>query len=118
MTNAELIEKCSNSTEGTELLEQMGEETEKLDPPLGNIPTITFNDKFYSNIEKMAVKDLKTTIEYLAISHKLTKDDGDDGSKTNHIITVIIFSTIAAIIIITFSSFFIKLARTNLQNPY
>jgi hypothetical protein len=35
------IEICANSTEGSKLLEDFGEKTDKLEKPLKSVPTIT-----------------------------------------------------------------------------
>lgn len=38
------IEICANSTEGSKLLEDMGEKTDKLEKPLRSVPTITIRE--------------------------------------------------------------------------
>lgn len=38
------IEMCANSTEGSKLLEDMGEKTHKLEDPLKSVPTITVRE--------------------------------------------------------------------------
>lgn len=40
----ESIENCANSTEGSKLLEDMGEKTNKLENPLKSVPTITIRE--------------------------------------------------------------------------
>lgn len=36
------IESCTNSTDGSQLLQTMGEKTQQLKPELKNVPTVTF----------------------------------------------------------------------------
>jgi hypothetical protein len=61
--NPDVIEQCANSTEGSKLLQKMGEETNKLDPPLDGVPTITIKtNKFDSNFQKLALVDLRNAI--------------------------------------------------------
>lgn len=40
----ESIEMCANSTEGSQLLQEMGERTDKLEKPLKSVPTITIRE--------------------------------------------------------------------------
>lgn len=43
LPNWNVIEECANSTEGSKLLQRNGERTNELNPPLTEVPTITFN---------------------------------------------------------------------------
>lgn len=43
LPNWQVIEECANSTEGSKLLQDYGERTHSLNPPLAFVPTITFN---------------------------------------------------------------------------
>lgn len=43
LPNWQVIEECANSTEGSKLLQSHGETTNQLNPPLTEVPTITFN---------------------------------------------------------------------------
>lgn len=43
LPNWEVIRDCANSTEGSKLLQDSGVRTQQLNPPLSNVPTITFN---------------------------------------------------------------------------
>lgn len=43
LPNWDVIRECSNSTEGSKLLQDHGERTKLLNPPLSDVPTITFN---------------------------------------------------------------------------
>lgn len=43
LPNWEVIRDCANSTEGSKLLQDNGVRTQQLNPPLTNVPTITFN---------------------------------------------------------------------------
>lgn len=38
------IETCADSTEGSKLLEEMGEKTNKLENPLRSVPTVTIRE--------------------------------------------------------------------------
>lgn len=58
-----IIEQCANSTEGSKLLQKMGEETNKLEPPLESVPTITFKAlKIDAGFQNLAVKDFQKAI--------------------------------------------------------
>lgn len=41
--NWHVIQECANTTEGSKLLQDHGVYTQQLNPPLTNVPTITFN---------------------------------------------------------------------------
>lgn len=43
LPNWVVIRDCANSTEGSKLLQDHGVRTQQLNPPLSNVPTITFN---------------------------------------------------------------------------
>lgn len=43
LPNWDVIRDCANSTEGSKLLQDNGVRTQQLNPPLTNVPTITFN---------------------------------------------------------------------------
>lgn len=43
LPNWHVIEECANSTSGSKLLQDNGERTRQLNPPLTEVPTITFN---------------------------------------------------------------------------
>lgn len=43
------IENCANSTEGSKLLEDMGEKTNKLENPLKSVPTVTIREVTFKN---------------------------------------------------------------------
>lgn len=43
LPNWHVIEECANTTEGSKLLQDYGERTHQLNPPLTEVPTITFN---------------------------------------------------------------------------
>lgn len=43
LPNWNVIEECANSTEGSKLLQDYGDRTKQLNPPLTEVPTITFN---------------------------------------------------------------------------
>lgn len=43
LPNWNVIEECANSTQGSKLLQDYGERTKQLTPPLSFVPTITFN---------------------------------------------------------------------------
>ncbi|KAG5670559.1 hypothetical protein PVAND_000813 [Polypedilum vanderplanki] len=58
----ESIEQCANSTEGSKLLEEMGEKTFKLENPLKSVPTITIRETYDAQIQKQALNDLPSAI--------------------------------------------------------
>lgn len=43
LPNWHVIEECANTTQGSKLLQDHGERTKQLNPPLSEVPTITFN---------------------------------------------------------------------------
>lgn len=58
----ESIINCANTTEGSKLLEEMGEKTKKLEDPLKSVPTITIRESYDSHIQQQALVDLPSTI--------------------------------------------------------
>lgn len=50
LKNWQIIEECANSTQGSKLLQNYGELTNQLNPPLTSVPTVTFNYVSYQNI--------------------------------------------------------------------
>lgn len=47
LPNWHVIEECANTTSGSKLLQDNGERTRQLNPPLTEVPTITFNHVSY-----------------------------------------------------------------------
>ncbi|CAO1420548.1 unnamed protein product [Diamesa tonsa] len=60
--NIDSIQSCANSTEGSKLLEQFGEQTNKFQMPLLSVPTISVRESFDAKIQSQAVDDLQNTI--------------------------------------------------------
>lgn len=57
--NWDTIEQCANSTEGSSLLRQYGDETSQLQKPLNSVPTVTFRQAFDSSIQAMALTNFR-----------------------------------------------------------
>jgi len=60
LPNWHVIEECANTTEGSKLLQDYGERTHQLNPPLTEVPTITFNHQTDKDLHELALKDLRT----------------------------------------------------------
>lgn len=56
LANWEVIEACTNQTEGSKLLQKNGELTQSLNPPLASVPTITFRHVSTNHIHTQRVK--------------------------------------------------------------
>ncbi|XP_055587220.1 GILT-like protein 1 [Uranotaenia lowii] len=61
--NYETIETCANSTEGSSLLRNYGDETEKLlKGGLKNVPTIAFKQTFDSDNQNLAIQNFRAAL--------------------------------------------------------
>jgi hypothetical protein len=60
--NFESILKCANETEGSKLLQQMGEATFKLMSPLKSVPTITIRESFDANVQKRSLDNFSAAV--------------------------------------------------------
>jgi hypothetical protein len=60
--NFESILKCANETEGSKLLQQMGDATKKLMDPLKSVPTITIRESYDDKIQKRSLEHFSTTV--------------------------------------------------------
>lgn len=60
--NWDTIAQCANSTEGSSLLKNYGEETAKLQQPLKSVPTIAFRQNFDSDNQKLAVENFRAAL--------------------------------------------------------
>lgn len=60
--NWETIEQCANSTQGSTLLKNYGEETYKLQKPLASVPTVAFRQSFDSDVQKLAVDNFRAAL--------------------------------------------------------
>ncbi|KXJ73698.1 hypothetical protein RP20_CCG015229 [Aedes albopictus] len=60
--NWETIEQCSNSTQGSNLLRNYGDETLKLQNPLASVPTVAFRQTFDSDVQKLAVDNFRAAL--------------------------------------------------------
>lgn len=58
----ESIETCANSTEGSKLLEDMGEKTDKLEKPIKSVPTITIRQTYDANIQRQSLVDFQGAV--------------------------------------------------------
>lgn len=54
VTNEGVIEKCQGDNEGSELLAQLGDLTNRLSPKLTSVPTIVFNNEHKAEESKLA----------------------------------------------------------------
>lgn len=76
------IVKCANDTEGSKLLQQMGEMTFKLMQPLKSVPTITIRETFDSAIQKRSLDNFSLAVcENLpkpmpAVCHEISSASG------------------------------------------
>merc|ERR550517_354443 len=70
-TSPERVSECVDSSEGPNLLHDIGVETKNLDPPLTGVPWILFNDEFDNDDWNAAMGDLKS----LLCSKFLTESD-------------------------------------------
>jgi len=68
--NWENILNCANSTIGSKLLQQFGEQTQTFQNPLQGVPTIVFNDKYDMETQKRAFTDFRSVL-----CEKLMKDN-------------------------------------------
>uniref|UniRef100_A0A182QA48 Gamma-interferon inducible lysosomal thiol reductase n=1 Tax=Anopheles farauti TaxID=69004 RepID=A0A182QA48_9DIPT len=53
------IMECANSTEGSQLLKQYGDVTNKLQMPLKSVPTIAFKQTFDDELQKLSVSSFR-----------------------------------------------------------
>lgn len=60
--NWETIEQCSNSTQGSNLLRNYGDETLKLQNPLASVPTVAFRQTYDSDVQKLAVDNFRAAL--------------------------------------------------------
>jgi len=60
LPNWHVIEECANSTQGSKLLQDYGERTKQLKPPLTEVPTIVFNHQFDKEMHELGLRDLAT----------------------------------------------------------
>lgn len=60
--NFDSIYKCANETEGSKLLQQMGDATFKLMNPLKSVPTITIRESYDANIQKRSLENFSMAI--------------------------------------------------------
>ncbi|XP_053699182.1 GILT-like protein 1 [Sabethes cyaneus] len=60
--NWETIEQCANSTEGSSLLKNYGDETAKLQQPLKSVPTIAFKQTFDADNQQLAVRNFREAL--------------------------------------------------------
>jgi hypothetical protein len=58
----ESIENCANSTEGSDLLKEMGEKTNKFQQPLKSVPTITIRESFDLHVQQDSLNDFARTV--------------------------------------------------------
>lgn len=56
LKNWNVIEQCSNTTEGSKLLQNHGETTNALKPQLTNVPWIVFNQVSDANCSRLSAK--------------------------------------------------------------
>jgi hypothetical protein len=62
VNNWNVIDSCANSTDGSKYLQINGEETSRLNPPLTNVPTVTYGHQFDEKFQNDAVKDFHTAV--------------------------------------------------------
>lgn len=62
LRNWDNIENCSNSTEGSNLLQHNGERTLSLKPALTSVPTIVFQNQYDETAQKLALTDFRAAL--------------------------------------------------------
>ncbi|XP_058811804.1 GILT-like protein 1 [Topomyia yanbarensis] len=60
--NWDTIEQCANTTEGSSLLKNYGDETAKLQQPLKSVPTVAFRQTFDADNQKLAVENFRAAL--------------------------------------------------------
>lgn len=60
--NWESIEQCANSTQGSNLLRNYGDETNKLQKPLASVPTVAFRQTLDPDVQKLAVDNFRAAL--------------------------------------------------------
>jgi len=92
----ENIEQCANSTEGSQLLKQHGDATNRFQMPLQSVPTVVFNQKYDVKVNERAMNNfLGTLCKYVSMPEpKICAAQGGAGTVSVTYVTPIIGSLV------------------------
>jgi len=91
------IIQCANSTMADDLLAEMGNKTQKLQPPLKSVPTVVFNNKYDENDFKSAQTNFKGVLCKYISSPKPVECSGTSGSTSFSLSIFAMFATVLAL---------------------